>query len=95
MVEIIVSYGTLPIPKIRCQSRFICLPRSLSSSIVLLGGSPISWKTKKHDMVLHSSVEAEYQAMTAALLENFVLISGINKLSLIIKTKDVRLKKIV
>ena len=43
--------------------------RSLSSYIVLLGDSPVSWKTKKQDTVSHSSAEAEYRAMAAALRE--------------------------
>ncbi|XP_013729639.1 uncharacterized mitochondrial protein AtMg00810-like [Brassica napus] len=37
--------------------------RSLSAYIVLLGGSPINWKTKKQDTVSMSSAEAEYRAM--------------------------------
>lgn len=40
---------------------------SLSSFVVLLGGSPISWKTKKQDTVSHSSAEAEYRSMAFAL----------------------------
>lgn len=43
--------------------------RSLSSYIVLLGSSPVSWKTKKQDTVSHSSAEAEYRSMAAALRE--------------------------
>ena len=43
--------------------------RSLSSYVVLLGGSPIDWKTKKQDTVSHSSAEAEYRAMAAAVRE--------------------------
>lgn len=43
--------------------------RSLSSYIVLLGSSPVSWMTKKQDTVSHSSVEAEYRSMAAALRE--------------------------
>lgn len=43
--------------------------RSLSAYVVLLGGSPISWKTKKQDTVSHSSAESEYRSMAAALRE--------------------------
>lgn len=43
--------------------------RSLYAFIVLLGDSPISWKTKKQDTVLHSSAEAEYRSMAATLRE--------------------------
>ncbi|XP_019087409.1 PREDICTED: uncharacterized protein LOC109127280 [Camelina sativa] len=41
--------------------------RSLSAYVVLLGGSPISWKAK--DTVSHSFAEAEYRAMSFALKE--------------------------
>lgn len=40
--------------------------RSLSAFVVLLGGCPISWKTKKQRTMSHSSAEAEYRAMAAA-----------------------------
>ena len=43
--------------------------RSLSSFVVMLGGSPVSWKTKKQKTVSHSSAEAEYRAIAAALRE--------------------------
>ena len=43
--------------------------RSLSSFVVMLGGSSVSWKTKKQKTVSHSSAEAEYRAMAAALRE--------------------------
>ena len=43
--------------------------RSLSSFFTFLGNSPISWKTKKQDIVSHLSAEAEYRSMAAALRE--------------------------
>lgn len=36
--------------------------RSLTAWFVQLNGSPLSWKTKKHDRVSRSSTEAEYRA---------------------------------
>jgi len=47
-----------------CKTR-----RSLSAFVVLLGDSPVCWKTKKQDTVSHSSAEAEYRAMSDALKE--------------------------
>ena len=43
--------------------------RSLSAFVVVLGDSPISWRTKKQDTVSHSSAEAEYRSMAATLRE--------------------------
>ncbi|KAG7578881.1 Reverse transcriptase RNA-dependent DNA polymerase [Arabidopsis thaliana x Arabidopsis arenosa] len=43
--------------------------RSLSGYVMFLGGSPVSWKTKKQDVVSHSSAEAEYRSMRNALNE--------------------------
>lgn len=43
--------------------------RSLSACVVMLGGSPIAWKTKKQDTVAMSSAEAEYRSMAVALKE--------------------------
>ena len=46
--------------------------RSVSSYLVLLGNSPISWKSKKKPTVSRSSSEAEYRAMANATSENHV-----------------------
>lgn len=43
--------------------------RSLSGWFVTLRNSPISLKTKKHDVVARSSAEAEYQYMALTLCE--------------------------
>ncbi|GKB95712.1 putative ribonuclease H-like domain-containing protein [Tanacetum coccineum] len=37
--------------------------------LLLLGGAPISWKTKKQSVVSKSSAEAEYRAMSNAVSE--------------------------
>lgn len=41
----------------------------ISSYVVLLGDSPVSWKTKKQKRVSMSSAEAEYRSMATACQE--------------------------
>ncbi|CAL9239421.1 unnamed protein product [Arabidopsis halleri] len=43
--------------------------RSLTGWFIQFGDSPLSWKTRKHDVVSRSSAEAEYRAMADTVQE--------------------------
>ncbi|KAJ0518591.1 putative RNA-directed DNA polymerase [Helianthus annuus] len=45
------------------------LRRSRTGYLLLLGGAPISWKTKKQNVVSRSSAEAEYRSMASTVSE--------------------------
>lgn len=55
-----------------CDSDWAAFPitrRSLTGYVIMLGGSHVSWKTKKQGVVSRSSAEAEYMSMALTLCE--------------------------
>lgn len=54
--------------------------RSISGFCIFLGNSLISWKSKKQDVVSHSSAEAEYRAMAYTSKELMWLSRMVNDL---------------
>ena len=54
----------------------------MSGYIFLLTGSPVSWKSKKQDVITLSSTEAEYRALTFATTEALSLRDLLTELEL-------------
>ena len=56
--------------------------RSATGHLLLLGNSPISWKSKKQSTISRSSSEAEYRAMAAASAEVTWVVNLLKELGL-------------
>jgi transposase InsO family protein len=60
--------------------------RSTTGYFITLGGSPVSWRTKKQSVVSRSSAEAEYRAMASTTCELLWLRALLNDLAVPIST---------
>ncbi|XP_022003740.1 uncharacterized mitochondrial protein AtMg00810-like [Helianthus annuus] len=61
-----------PVLTAYCDADWLGCPysrRSRTGYLLLLGGAPISWKSKKQSLVSRSSAEAEYRAMASTVSE--------------------------
>ncbi|GKB38125.1 putative RNA-directed DNA polymerase [Tanacetum coccineum] len=69
---ILISGAGDPVLTAYCDSDWLGCPytrRSRTGYMLLLGGTPVSWKTKKQSLVSRSSAEAEYRAMASTVSE--------------------------
>ncbi|GJR58570.1 putative RNA-directed DNA polymerase [Tanacetum coccineum] len=69
---ILISRAGDPFLTAYCDSDWLGCPytrRSRTGYMLLLGETPISWKTKKQSLVSRSSAEAEYRAMASTVSE--------------------------
>lgn len=69
---ILLASSSAAVLKGYCDSDWATCPmsrRSTTGYCVLLGDSPISWKTKKQSVVARSTAEAEYRSMAMAACE--------------------------
>ncbi|KAJ0939958.1 putative RNA-directed DNA polymerase [Helianthus annuus] len=70
--DILLPRAGEPVLTAYCDADWLGCPysrRSRTGYLLLLGGTPISWKSKKQSLVSRSSAEAEYRAMASTVSE--------------------------